>query len=330
VKVKLDELKQLVHKALLMSGFDEEQAKAVGEVMLYAQLRGNNQGIVKLIGAGYHNDATGPVEVVKEGKVSALLDAHQNGAMVAVNKAVAMASAKAKEHGIAVVGINGVNTSSGAIGFYVRKMAEDGLVGMIFAGSMNTVAPAGSFQALFGTNPLAFGIPGKTKPVILDMATAAMAYYGVVEANTAGRQLPEGIAYDKDGNSTTDPAKVIDDGALRTFDGSYKGSHLSMMVQALASPLVGAAFMGVGDGAKNSGGHLVIAIDPEVLGGLDALREQMDVMVKTLKSAKRLPGVDEILMPSERGDRIAEAAEKAGELEIEDNLYRELQKVAAD
>lgn len=329
MKVKLTELKDLTHKALLKYGFNEQQAKDVAEVLLYAQLRGNNQGVVKLIGAGYHNTATGDIEVLKESKVSALLDAHQNAAMVAVNKAVEMASQKAHEHGVAVVGVHGINTSSGAIGYYVRKMAEDGLVGLLFAGSMNTVAPAGSYQPLFGTNPFAVGVPGKTKPLVLDMATAAMAYYGVIEANTAGRQLPEGIAYDKDGNLTTDPAKVLDDGALRTFDGSYKSSHLSLIVQALGSPLVGAAFMSFGDASKNSGGHLVIAIDPEVLGGLEALREQMDVMVRDLKAAKRLPGVDEILLPSERGDRMADEAEKTGEVEVEDNLYHELQKVVA-
>jgi len=55
----------------------------------------------------------------------------------------------------------------------------------------------------------------------------------------------------------------------------------------------------------------------------------MDLMIRDLKAAKRLPGVDEILLPSERGDRMAAEAEKTGEVEIEDNLYRELQKVAA-
>lgn len=328
MKIKLADLQNLVHRALIKYGFNEDQAKEIAEVMLYAQMRGNNQGVVKLIGAGYHNNATGDIEIIKETKVSALLDAHQNAAMVAVNKGVRLASEKAKEHGISVVGIRGIATSSGALGYYVKKMAEDGLIGFVFAGSLNMVAAVGSYEPIFGTNPFAIGIPGKTKPVVLDMATAAMAYYGVIEANTAGKKLPEGMAYDKNGAPTTEPAAVMDGGALRTFGDSYKSSHLSFMVQALTGPLVGAAFMGVGDGATDSSGHLIIAIDPEVLNGLDSLQEHIDVMVQTVKNSKKLPGVAEILMPSEHGDRIADAVLQSGEIEVEDNLYSELQKAA--
>lgn len=68
--------------------------------------------------------------------------------------------------------------------------------------------------------------------------------------------------------------------------------------------------------------------DVDVLAGLDELKAHMDTMVEQIKATKKLPGVDEILMPSERGDRVAEAAEKSGEVEIEDNLYHQLQKAA--
>ena len=328
MKVKLDELKDLVDKALAKSGYDENERATISEVMLYAQLRGNNQGVVKLIGPGYPKGATADIEVVKESKTTALLDAHQNAAMVAINQATDLVITKAHESGIAVVGVCGINTSSGALGFYARKIARENLAGFVFSSAMETVAASGSSQAIFGTNPLAIGVPGKEKPLVLDMATAAMAYFGVVEANTAGKRLPEDIAYDKEGNPTTNPSDVIEGGALRTFDGSYKGSHLSMMVQILAGPLVGAAFMGEGDGGKNWGGHLLIAFDPETLGGTDHLRQSVDSMVGKVKATKKLPGTKEILMPSERGDRVAAEVEQSGEIDLEDNLYQELKKAA--
>lgn len=329
MKIKLEELKDLTRKTILKYRYTDKEADLIQEVLLYAQLRGNNQGIVKLIGSGIPKapDA-GEIEVEKETKLSALINGHKNHAMVVVNRAVDLAVQKAKGHGVGIVGVNHINTSSGAIGFYAKRIAKEGLLGMVFAGSSETVATEGSYEPIFGTNPLAIGVPTQNDPLVLDMATAAMAYFGVVEAKTAGKSLPEGIAYDKEGNPTTDPAKVLDDGALRTFDKGHKGAGLSMMVQILTGPLVGASFTGIGDVANNWSGHLVIAIDPEILGGLEAVRDGVTKMIEKVKATKKLPGVKEILVPSERGDRMTKAVLDSGEIEIEDNLYSELKKVA--
>jgi LDH2 family malate/lactate/ureidoglycolate dehydrogenase len=155
------------------------------------------------------------------------------------------------------------------------------------------------------------------------MTTAAMAFYGVVEAKAAGRQLPEGIAYDADGNPSIDPAKVIR-GALLPFDKSQRGSGLSMMIQLLAGPLVGA---GSNDMTGNWG-HLVLAIDPEILGGTAAFADGVAKLVTKVKSARKLTGVDEILIPGERGSRTARDAQSSRQIEIETNLYEQLKKAA--
>lgn len=328
MKIKLEKLKDLTRKAILKYGYTDKEADLIQEVLLYAQLRGNNQGIVKLIGSGIPKapDA-GEIEVEKDTKLSALINGHKNHAMVVVNRAVDLAVQKAKEYGMGIVGVNHINTSSGAIGFYAKRIVKQGLLGFVFAGSPETVATEGSYEPIFGTNPLSIGVPTQKDPLILDMATAAMAYFGVVEAKTAGKSLPEGIAYDKDGNPTTDPAKVLDDGALRTFDKGHKGAGLSMMVQILTGPLIGGSFTGIGDVANNWSGHLVIAIDPELLGGLEAVRVGVTKMIEKVKATKKLPGVKEILVPSERGDKMTKAVLDSGEIEIEDNLYNELKKV---
>ena len=329
MKVQLKKLQALTHKALQNYGYAEDEVETIKTVLLYAQMRGNNQGIVKLIGKGIPKPAdVGSIEIEKETKLSAVINGHKNHAMVVVNKGTDLAIKKAQEHGIGLVGINGVNTSSGAIGYYARKIAQQNLVGFVFAGSPETVAPEGSYEALFGTNPIAIGVPSQNEPLVLDMATAAMAYYGVIEANTAGQSLPQGIAYDVDGNLTVDPAKVLADGALRTFDKGRKGSGLSMMVQILAGPLVGASFAGFGDIANNWSGHLIVAIDPELLNGLDALRDGVSKIVERVKSLKKLPNVQEIYVSGERGDSQTASVLAVGEIEIEERLYRELEKVA--
>ncbi len=329
MKTTLKDLKEKTHKALQKYGYSEEESSIIKEVLLYAQLRGNNQGVVKLIGKGIPKPKdVKEMEFEKENKLSALINGHNNHAMVVVAQAADLAIKKAKEHGIGLIGINHLNTSSGAIGYYAKKIANANLIGIVCAGASETVATEGSYEAIFGTNPLAIGIPTEDTPLVLDMATAAMAYFGVIEAHTAGKNLPQDIAYDKEGNITIDPAKVLDKGALRTFDKGHKGSGLSMMVQILAGPLVGASFTGIGDVANNWGGHLIIAIDPELLGGLTSVQNGVSEMIQKVKNTKKLPGVEEIFVPGERGDRLVRKIIDSGEVEIEDNLYSELKKIS--
>lgn len=44
-----------------------------------------------------------------------------------------------------------------------------------------------------------------------------LAVFGLLEAKTAGKPIPGDVAYDKDGNLTTDPAEALA-GAIRVFD----------------------------------------------------------------------------------------------------------------
>lgn len=328
MKIKLNDLRELTAKAITKYGYTADETAQILEVLLYAQMRGNNQGVVKLTGKGIPKPAdAGEITIEKDTKVSAVVNGMKNHAMVVVNLATDIAITKATEHDIALVGVHGICTSSGAIGYYARKIAKQGFIGMVFAGSSQTVAMAGSYEPIFGTNPLAIAIPTIDEPLVLDMATAAMPYYGVIEANIAGRKLPEGIAYDKEGNLTTDPALALD-GALRTFDKGYKGSGLSMMVQILTGPLVGASFTGVGDVPNNWAGHLIVAINPELLGGLENLKDGVAKMTEKVLATKPLPGVPEIFVPGEKGDRMTSKVLETGEIEIEENLYNELQKVS--
>ena len=52
MKIELKELEALTTKALKNCGYDDAETATIREMLLYAQLRGNNQGVVKLIGKG--------------------------------------------------------------------------------------------------------------------------------------------------------------------------------------------------------------------------------------------------------------------------------------
>ena len=325
MKIKIDELKRVTLQVLARGGYPPDEAETILSVLMYAQLRGNNQGIVKLIGAGMPRDkACKPISVIKDTKLSALLDGGRNSGMVVVTHAMNIAIQKASEHGVGIVGTNNTNSSTGAIGYYASQIAQAGYIGLVFSGSGEYMAMYGSYEPLFGTNPLAFGIPTTGKPIVFDMATAAIARFGIVEAKTAGRTIPEGVAYDKNGQITTDPGAALG-GAIRAF-GGYKGAALALLVEVLTHPLVSTTKDD--QGYKTDWGNLVIVIDPELLVDGDTFAERTSHLIQRLKDARRLPGIDEILVPGERGDRFMEAVIRAGSIDVEDQLWTALQQAA--
>ncbi len=325
MKIKVSELTKLVNKALKKQGYSPKEVKIISEVLMYAQLRGNNQGVVKLIGKGIPKDPrAGAINVTRETKLSILYDGNHNQGMIVMRTALNKLLKKAKRSGFGIAGIWNTASSTGAIGYYANEIAKQGYIGFVLAGSPETVNTHGSYEPIFGTNPLAIGVPTKNDPVVLDMATASIAYFGLIEAATAGRSIPEGITYDANGNLTTDP-KLAMDGAIRPFDRSYKGAGLAMMVQILTGPLTSSAFCGIGD-TKNSWGNLIYVIDPELLVDREVFADQVSQMVEKIKGTKKLPGVEEIFVPGEKGNKLAKKHLNEGYIEIEENLYNKLKE----
>lgn len=327
MKISIRELEELTTRAVRNYGYREDEIRIISEVLLYAQLRGNNQGVVKLIGKGIPRDpAAGEIRIEKETPVSVRINGNRNHAMLVVRKALDMVIDKAKLSGFAIAGTCNTNTSSGAVGYYAAELAKQGLVGFVFGRSPERVAMYGSYEPVFGTNPLAVGIPAEPDPIVLDMSTAAISFYGLVEADTAGIEIPSDAAYDAEGRPTTIPREAIR-GAIRSFDRSHKGSGLALVGEILAGPLVGAAFCGLGD-SKGNWGHLIYAIDPGILGDRDEFIANVNRIIARIKSTKKLPGVTDIYVPGERGAMLARDRQARGELEIEANLLAELRKVA--
>ncbi len=326
MKVAVDQLREVTRRAVAAQGFDRADTEVVLDIIMYAQLRGNNQNVIKLLGAGMPADAAaGEITTVKDTKLSALLDGSWNQGMVVLSRATQLAIDKAQAHGFGIVGTQRTNSPTGAIGYYARWMAEQGLIGFVCSGAPELMAMHGSYEPFLGTNPLAIGIPSAGKPLVFDMATAAIAWYGVILARAEGDTVPEGVAYDSEGRLTTDPEAALA-GAIKAF-GGYKGAALALIVETLTRPLVGATRKE--DGSKLDWGNLVFAIDPELLADdLETFQAGVSDLLKRVKQLKKLPGVDEILTPGERGDRVFELNTAAGALDLDERVWRELNEVA--
>lgn len=165
VQVPIDEARSMTAKALKMIGWDDDDAALQAEIMTAAELCGNNQGLVKMYNPLMMTPAPGAAKPVveRETSTSAVINGNQAPGMLAAVTAadLAVAKVKASEGPIAIVVANNTSTSSGQLAFYVERMARQGIIGIAMCNSPEFVAAAKGGKPVFGTNPLAVGIPQK-------------------------------------------------------------------------------------------------------------------------------------------------------------------------
>ncbi len=326
MKIPVAELKALLVDIISANNYSKKEAEQITEVLLYAEVSGKNtQGILKLLGSepAQNIKPKYPAKVVKETKLSALIDgggaAGPLSAQVAVDKAIEIA----KENGFAIVGLNDTFSSVGAIGFYVRKLAKEGLIGIVAASSPRAIAPAGGISPTYGTNPIAFGFPTEEYPIVFDMAASAITWYGLVRAKALGQKLPDNVAIDKEGNITIDPEAAME-GAILPFDRSYKGSGLAMVVELLAGALTGASF--VFD--EGDWGTVFIALSPDLLVGTEQFKKNSSELVRKVKGGNTKSG-ESIHIPGYDTEEKIIALLNGGEVEIEDVILNQLKTLSA-
>ncbi|KAL0053543.1 hypothetical protein WJX82_007378 [Trebouxia sp. C0006] len=329
MEVAIQELQQLCQDALKTLGYDDQQSLTISEVLLYAQLRNNSNNMVKVITGGLDKlSDEKPSETHFQTGISAIVDGNHSAGIVVMKEALQLALEKATQSGCGIVGTNHTATGSGAIGYWAKQLADKGMIGIVLSQSPEYVTPHGATEAIFGTNPFAIGVPSENGSVVVDMATSAASWFGLVESDRAGQQVAADVGYNAAGHSTTDPAAIYKGGSIRVFDRSYKGSNIALMIELLAGPLVGGA---VEDklGSKNWG-NLMIVLDPKIMGDSKKILHDVQLMLARVKGARKAEGVQEIMLPGERGDRLAEQRLAAGKIDIPKSLYQGLKDMVAD
>lgn len=204
-----------------------------------------------------------------------MIDAAHGFAYPALALAMDWLPGAVRGQGIAVAGITRSH-HAGVAGWFVERLAEDGLVGLMFANTPGAMAPPGGTRALFGTNPIAFAAPVTSgAPMVVDLSLSTVARGKIMAAAQKGETIPEGWATDADGNPTTDPQAALK-GMMQPI-GDAKGAALALMVEVLAAGVTGATLAGDAsdffgaDGSPPGTGQLLLAIDPMALGGETAL-----------------------------------------------------------
>ena len=217
------------------------------------------------------------------------------------------------------------SSSAGVLGWFVRRLAREGLVSLMFANSSKAVAAHGGAVPFFGTNPFAMGAPrAGDEPLVIDMATASTARVNLVRAAAEGREIEPGHAIDPDGNPTTDPAAGLKGAQLPV--GGPKGFGLGLMVDVLAGVLTGsncsyeASMFATTEGGPPNVGQTIIAMDPAFFG--DGFVPHLETMFSALTEG------NDVRIPGERrgSERVKHEAEG---VEVPETLLGQIETLAA-
>jgi L-2-hydroxycarboxylate dehydrogenase (NAD+) len=321
MRVGLEDLQNLTRQLYLKLEYPEAQAETILDVLSYAHRRGNFQSLIQEVAIGTPRfSAQREIVVEKETSLSCLIDAGGNIGICALHLAADLLVSKARTSGFAIVGIhNSSPPGTGPAGYYAHRIARGCFIGIVFCGSSKMVAPSGSSERAFGSNPVAIGIPTGGEPIVLDMATSAMPVFKVVEALIKGEILPPNVGYDAEGVPTQDPRKILDSGALMTFDRGPKSSGLALMVELFANALTGGCLPG--DPDNQNWGNLAFAIDPELLIGRESFLSNVDRTVAHIKALRQTDPGRGIHLPGELSFARSEQVIATQEVEINKDLF---------
>ena len=301
--LSLDEIYSLAKNTMLANGCDTVNAEALADIICRAERDGSHShglfrvpGYVKALRSG---KVDGKAKPTIKHLTPAVIQVDGHGCFAPLAQAVGLpALTEATEKiGIAALSLVGVHHFA-ALWPETEYLADRGLVGIACTAYMPAVAPAGSNEALFGTNPLSFAWPRPGhNPVVYDMATASMAMGDVQIAARDGREVPLGTGLDANGQPTTDPAAIAK-GVLLPF-GGYKGSAIAMMVELLAAGMTGEQFSFEArdtdnkDGGPPRGGEMIIGMSPAIIAG-DGWQDHVEGFVQ------KLSNIDGVRMPGAR------------------------------
>lgn len=224
---------------------------------------------------------------------------------------------RAQQYGIAVGVIHNCS-HIGRVGQYVERMTEHNLIGIGMCNAGPSVAPFGGFKPMLGTNPITIGAPraaagGALPPLMMDGSTSMAAGNKVRIYLDKGLSIPAGWVIDRDGNDSTQPIDLVEEGgALLPLGASsgHKGYGLAVMVEALAGLLTGASTRFLAENRRGGNGVLFIAIDPTAFIDLDQYQGQIEALCASLKATPPRFAGGEVLLPGEpearaRADRLA-------------------------
>jgi len=315
------QLKNFSAAVFMHFGISKTDAEQAADVLARSDLRGiDSHGVARL--HTYFDmlelrriNPKPNIKIIREKDSVASVDGDNGLGLVVGPKANEIAMDKAERHGSGWVSVCNTN-HFGIAGYYPLKALERDLIGWAMTNSTKLVAPLWGAERMLGTNPIAIAFPGyKEPPIVIDMATSAVAYGKIEIALRKKTKVPKGWIVDKQGRDTSNPQDMIDGGAQLPLGseremGGHKGYGLASMVDILCCVLSGANWgpfappfalrqeipaRSVGKGI----GHFFGAL--QIDGFIDRLefKKQIDDWIHVFRKTKPAPGTNGPLIPGD-------------------------------
>jgi LDH2 family malate/lactate/ureidoglycolate dehydrogenase len=255
------------------------------------------------------------IKILRQSPSTATVDGDNGLGLVVGPQANEIAMDKAEQVGTGWVSVSNTN-HYGIAGYYPIRALERDMIGWSMTNTTKLVQPLWGGERMLGTNPIAIAFPGlEEPPVVIDLATSAVAYGKIEIAKRKGESIPDGWAVDGTGANTNQPDAMIMGGALAPLGsfremGGHKGYCLAAMVDVLCCVLSGANWgpfappfalrqeipeRSVGKGI----GHFFGAMSIDAFIEVDEFKRQIDDWVRTMRGTKPQPGSPGVVIPGD-------------------------------
>jgi len=337
----VDSLRAFCEAALRQAGLSSADAKTAALALVTADAMGVFTHGTKLLagylhrlkGGGYR--ATGTPRVEREGPAWAVVDGDSALGQIGCVFAMRMAIAKARNTGIAYVALR--NTGHiGAAGYYAALAAGEGMIGVVTGNDAPSVTAPGSRGPVLGSNPLAYAVPvAGGDPILLDMATAAVAGGKVYAAKERGEPIPPTWLVDADGQPTTDGGLYPHHASLAPMAG-HKGYGLALLAEVLAAVLPGGAMTWqvgswIFDDPSQPSRHnaAFVAIDVATIAPPTEFALRIKALCDQIHGAAAVDGIHSVLIPGER-EWVRRRHALANGIELPPDVLQKLDQVASE
>jgi len=334
------QLRRLTSAILKSGGSAEPEADLVADHLVQANLAGHDSHGVGMIPTYVRHLQAGLVvpnthaKLVKDDGPTLMFDGGRGYGRCVAGEAMAGAIARCRLTGVVALTLANAH-HIGRVGAYGELATAAGLVSLHFvnvADHRAIVAPFRGTDARFVTNPVCIALPGTDRqpPLLLDMATSAIAMGKVRVARNEGKPVPDGVLIDPAGQPTRDPNVMYREphGALRPF-GGHKGYALAVVTELLAGALSGGPTIQPGNprlgGVINN--MLAVLIDPARLAGVDWLRREIDGFVDYVKASPPADPAEPVLVPGDP-ERLAREERSRTGIPVDPTTWEEILQAA--
>ncbi len=339
-------LENFMRDVFIGLGVPKEDADIIADVLITSDIRGiDSHGIQRCkmyydrIKEGIYEVIT-KIDVIKDGPTTALWDGNCGMGHVIAYKAMKTAIEKAKKYGLGAVAVRN-STHFGIAGYYSLMAIKEGMIGMAVTNARPSIPPTFGVEPMLGTNPLTTGAPtDEDFPFLIDCATSIIQRGKVEVYNRINKLLPDGVIITSEGETETDPGKVLEElgkgkAALLPLGGKgeetsgYKGYGYATLVEVLSAALTGGIYLkdtiGIteNDQKRLKVGHFFLAINVESFISVDSFEKTAGNIMRGLRSAKKVPGEERIYTAGEK-EYIAEQERIKTGIPINKNLQQDI------